>query len=129
MVDSPPKPPPRPARGAIPRATILRATLRRMVGDQVGLVAAGCAFYATLALFPAITMLIFIYGLAFDPTTVEPQLRVMEELLPPDAYSLIAGRVHVLVTQPRGTLGLGSGSAFPSPSGRLRPAPAPCWRR
>ena len=104
MAESPPAPPPTP-----PRGTILRATLRRMVGDQVGLVAAGCAFYATLALFPAITMLIFIYGLAFDPGTVEPQLRLMEELLPPDAYSLIAGRVHVLVTQPRGTLGLGLG--------------------
>ncbi len=86
---------------------VLRATGKRMVSDQAGLVAAGCAFYATLALFPAITMLVFIYGLAFDPVTVEPQLQVLERLLPPEAHALIAGRVHVLVTQPRGTLELG----------------------
>ncbi|MSP05548.1 MAG: YihY/virulence factor BrkB family protein [Acetobacteraceae bacterium] len=86
---------------------ILRATLREMVTDQASLVAAGCAFYATLALFPAITMLIFVYGLAFDPVTVEPQLKLIEKLLPPEAFSLIAGRVHVLVSQPRGNLGTG----------------------
>jgi membrane protein len=88
---------------------ILRATLREMVTDQAGLVAAGCAFYATLALFPAITMLIFVYGLAFDPVTVEPQLKLIQSLLPPEAYALIAGRVHMLVSQPRGNLGIGLG--------------------
>ena len=90
-------------------AGILHATMREMVTDRAGLFAAGCAFYATLALFPAITMLIFFYGLAFDPITVEPQLKLIEKLLPPEAYALIAGRVHVLVTQPRGNLGLGLG--------------------
>jgi len=86
---------------------VLRATGAAMVTDQAGLVAAGCAFYATLALFPAITMLVFIYGLMFDPVTVEPQLRVLEKLLPPEAYALIAERVHLLVGQPRGTLSVG----------------------
>lgn len=104
MTDPPPSPPRISTR---PWRAILRATLREMVTDQAGLVAAGCAFYATLALFPAITMLIFVYGLAFDPVTVEPQLKLIEDLLPPEAYALIAGRVHVLVTQPRGNLGLG----------------------
>jgi len=88
---------------------ILRETLREMVTDKAALVAAGCAFYGTLALFPAITMVIFVYGLAFDPVTVEPQLKLLENQMPPEAYSLIAGRVHVLVTQPRGNLGLGLG--------------------
>ena len=49
-------------------------TLREVASDRVSLVAAGCAFYATLALFPAISMIISIYGLVFDPSTVEPQL-------------------------------------------------------
>ena len=86
---------------------VWRAVLREMASDRASLVAAGCAFYATLALFPAITMLVFIYGLAFDPVTVEPQLAVVQRLLPPEAFSLIATRVHVLVAQPRATLGLG----------------------
>jgi len=93
--------------GQRPWLIVLRATGKRMVSDQAGLVAAGCAFYATLALFPAITMLVFIYGLMFDPVTVEPQLQVMEKLLPPEAFGLIAERVHLLVAQPRGTLGVG----------------------
>jgi membrane protein len=97
-----PIPPPRLGWGGV-----LRAAGAAMVTDQAGLVAAGCAFYATLALFPAITMLVFIYGLMFDPVTVEPQLRVLEKLLPPEAYALIAERVHLLVVQPRGTLSIG----------------------
>jgi len=98
----PSTPPPRLGWGGV-----LRAAGAAMVTDQAGLVAAGCAFYATLALFPAITMLVFIYGLMFDPVTVEPQLRVLEKLLPPGAYALIAERLHLLVGQPRGTLSLG----------------------
>jgi membrane protein len=76
-----------------------------IISDRISLVAAGCAFYATLALFPAITMLISVYGLIFDPTTVEPQLQVVRELLPPAAFTLIADRVHALVSQEKATLG------------------------
>ncbi|MBV8092312.1 MAG: YihY/virulence factor BrkB family protein [Acetobacteraceae bacterium] len=85
---------------------VLGRTFREIISDRISLVAAGCAFYATLALFPAISMLIFIYGLLFDPVTVEPQLQTLQELLPPEAYSLIASRVHQLVTQ-KHALGIG----------------------
>lgn len=86
---------------------VLRRVAVEMMTDHVAVVAAGCAFYATLALFPAISMLISIYGLAFDPVTVEPQLVVLRDLLPPAAYTLIEQRVHMLVTRPPGTLGWG----------------------
>ena len=86
---------------------VLRRSLREAISDRISLVAAGCAFWATLALFPAITMLIFIYGLAFDPATVEPQLQVLSRFAPPAMFSLISDRVHQLVAQRQGTLGLG----------------------
>ena len=86
---------------------VLHRTLREMISDRVGLVAAGCAFYGTLALFPAISMLISVYGLLFDVVTVEPQLEVLRTLLPASAYDLIQGRVHALVAQPPAKLGLG----------------------
>ncbi len=86
---------------------VLRRTAFEMLTDRVSLTAAGCAFYATLALFPAISMLISIYGLLFDPVTVEPQMEVLRDLLPPAAWTLISERVHTLVSQPPGTLGLG----------------------
>lgn len=86
---------------------VLGQTAQVMVSDRVSLSAAGCAFYATLALFPAITMLVFIYGLVFDPHTVEPQLRNLQALVPPPAYGLIEERVHALVTRRGGALRLG----------------------
>ena len=50
-------------------------------------------------------MLIAVYGLAFDLQTVEPQLRVLREFLPPAAFTLIAERVHTLVSQEKAALG------------------------
>jgi membrane protein len=86
---------------------VIRRTFWEMLTDRVSLVAAGCAFYGTLALFPAMSMLVSIYGLLFDPVTAEPQLALLRDLLPPSAFSLIADRVHMLVTKPPSTLGLG----------------------
>ena len=83
---------------------VLRRTFLEMLTDRVGLTAAGCAFYGTLALFPAISMLISIYGLLFNPQTVLTQLDVLKDLLPPAAYQLIAERVQLLVSRPSGAL-------------------------
>ncbi len=83
---------------------VLRRTALEMLTDRVALVAAGCAFYATLALFPAMSMLISVYGLVFDPETVLPQLAVLRDLLPPAAFQLIAERVQLLVAKPPGAL-------------------------
>lgn len=80
---------------------------RALISQRVSLVAAGCAFYATLALFPAITMLISLYGLVFNPDTVQPQLHYLEQFMPPAAFSLISDRVQSLVSQPGKGLGLG----------------------
>jgi len=96
--------------GEIPWAgwrAVIRRTFWEMLTDRVSLVAAGCAFYGTLALFPAMSMLVSLYGLVFDPATVEPQLALIRDFLPPSAYILIADRIHMLVTRPPSTLGLG----------------------
>ena len=85
------------------------ALIKAMQGttsQRASLVAAGCAFYATLALFPSITMLISLYGLAFNPDTVQPQLHYLESLMPPDVYLLISERIQSLVAQPAKGLGL-----------------------
>lgn len=80
--------------------------VQETASQRVSLVAAGCAFYAILALFPSITMLISVYGLAFNPHTVQPQLHYLEGLMPPDVYLLISERVQSLVSQPIKGLGL-----------------------
>ena len=83
---------------------VIRRTWSEIISDRVALVAAGVAFYATLGLFPAISMLVSIYGLVFDPVTVEPQLATLRDLIPPAAFDLISQRVHLLVSRPPGTL-------------------------
>jgi membrane protein len=85
---------------------LLGRTLRASTTDRVSLAAAGCAFYATLALFPAISMLISVGGMIVDPVTAENQLTVLSGLLPPPAFGLIEDRVHQLVGQGTGSLSL-----------------------
>jgi membrane protein len=75
--------------------------------QRVSLVAAGCAFYATLALFPTITMLISFYGLVYNPATVQPQLQYLSTFMPPAAFALISDRIQSLVQAPARGLGLG----------------------
>lgn len=82
-------------------------TAGRATSSQgVSLAAAGCAFYATLALFPTITMLISLYGLVYDPDTVQPQLHYLRHFMPPAAYALISERIQSLVSQPARGLGI-----------------------
>jgi membrane protein len=88
------------------RKAVLEA-VRGLISQRVSLVAAGCAFYATLALFPAITMLISLYGLVFNPDTVQPQLAYLQQFMPPAAFSLISDRIQSLVSQPGRGLGIG----------------------
>lgn len=87
---------------------IARRVMHAAASDRISLTAAGCAFYATLALFPGIFLLVLLYGLAFDKATVEPQLEVLRELVPEETFALIAARLHELVAQPRPRLEWGA---------------------
>jgi membrane protein len=80
---------------------ILMRVLRASASDRIALTSAGCAFYAMLALFPGIFLLISLYGMVFDAAAVEPQLEVLRELVPEDTFEMIATRVHDLVEAPR----------------------------
>lgn len=86
---------------------VFRQTISELGTSQVSLAAAGCAFYATLSLFPAISTLISVYGLAFNLETVEPQLEVLRHLLPSTAYTLIGNQIHTLISQPHSSLTIG----------------------
>lgn len=100
---------PRPPSGNGPDSRACRrGRSRASTTDRVFLAAAGCAFYATLALFPAINMLISIYGLVLDPATAEQQLTVLAGLPPPPDYGLIEDRIHQLIGQ-QGSVGAAVG--------------------
>lgn len=95
---------PKNARFKLVKKALIEA-VSETTSQRASLVAAGCAFYATLALFPSMTMLISLYGLVFNPQSVQPQLHYLEGLMPPDVYMLISERIQSLVAQP--TQGLG----------------------
>ncbi len=86
---------------------IISGALQDCLTDRVSLAAAGSAFYGTLALFPAISVLISVYGLVFDPAGVEPQLHLLAGLVPAPAFLLIEDRVHELIHQPPTSLSVG----------------------
>ena len=87
-------------------------TVAASTTDHVSLAAAGCAFYATLSLFPAISMLISIYGLLFAPASAVHQLTILRDLLPAAAFGLIEERVLLLVSRPASHLSLGLALGF-----------------
>lgn len=57
--------------------------------DHVSLVAAGVAFYALLALFPAVTALMALAGLVMEPAEVTAQLEALTNLIPEEAANII----------------------------------------
>jgi membrane protein len=62
--------------------------------DNLSVVAAGCAFYALFAMFPALSALVSLYGLTFNPATAARQFNVLASLLPPEAYDMVMGQIR-----------------------------------
>ena len=72
---------------------------------QLGLIAAGVAFYSIFAIFPAVAALIAIFGLLADPTVIETQLVMMEEIIPVEAYELLREQLNLMLATRPETLG------------------------
>ena len=62
--------------------------------DNLSVVAAGCAFFALAAIFPALSALISLYGLTADPATVEQHFRMLSSVLPTQAYDIVIEQIH-----------------------------------
>ena len=75
--------------------------------DNLSVVAAGCAFFALAAIFPALSALISLYGLTADPATVEQQFQMLGSVLPPQAYGIVIEQIHRISAASNGTLGWG----------------------
>ncbi|MFS2014912.1 YihY/virulence factor BrkB family protein [Azospirillum sp. CT11-132] len=75
--------------------------------DNVSMLAAGVAYYALLAIFPAVAALVSIYGLVADPSMIETQLNQLGSLLPPDALSIVSDQARKVATAPSQGLGFG----------------------
>lgn len=80
---------------------------RKVNDERLGLVAAGVTFYVILALFPALTALVSIFGLMADPVMIGEQLVALSDVLPPPTIGLLRGQLDSLLAAPPAQLGLG----------------------
>jgi len=86
---------------------VLWRTYEEFSRDRLMLVAAGVTFYVLLALFPAITAFISIYGLFNDPASVNDQLQNMAGVLPSGALQIIGEQMQRVTSQEDAKLGFG----------------------
>ena len=75
--------------------------------DNIGIIAAGMAYYALLALIPALGALVLAYGLIADPATVASHITFLTANLPPTAAEMIAGQLEDISRGAGSTQGLG----------------------
>lgn len=69
---------------------------KRIMPDQLGLIAAGVAFYGLLAVFPAMAALMALAGLFTDPIQVVSQLQTFTELLPDQAALILLNQAQLV---------------------------------
>lgn len=90
-----------PARGWL---NIARRTYDEVGKDRVLAVAAGVTFYGLLALFPALTAFVSVYGLVADPGTIAGQLAAIDSFLPAGATDFLRDQIVRITAS--GTTGL-----------------------
>ncbi|WNM62600.1 YihY/virulence factor BrkB family protein [Candidatus Nitrospira neomarina] len=76
--------------------------------DNVSIVAAGVAFYAVLALFPALAAIVSLYGLITEVSDVQAQITSLSSFLPQDAQTLIEEQLTTISTSGQSALSLGA---------------------
>lgn len=93
---------------ALPRLA-MRVALRmyrEVISDQIGLLAAGIAFYALLAIFPAMASVLAILGIFFSATEITGPVETATAAIPPSAASLIREQASSIVASDHSALGV-----------------------
>jgi membrane protein len=86
---------------------ILWRTYQQIGEDRLLAVAAGVVFYALLALFPALTAFVSLYGLFAKASTINDHLSMAAGILPGGAVDIIREQITRLVSKGDAKLGFG----------------------
>jgi membrane protein len=86
---------------------VTRRAFAESKADHVPMLAGGVAFFAFLAVFPALIAALTLYGLVADPAQVARQVEELAAALPRDAQPLIAEQLGAVVASSDGALGVG----------------------
>ena len=85
---------------------ILWRTYEEMTADRLFMIAAGVVFYAILAVVPAITALVSVYGLFAKASTINEHLNFIASVMPGSAYELIRDQITRIASNNDGKLTL-----------------------
>lgn len=72
---------------------------------NVGLIAAGVAFFGMFAIFPALAALIAVFGLLADPVVVSEQLLLLKEIIPVEVFNILRMQIDRLLQAQTNALG------------------------
>jgi membrane protein len=86
---------------------IILRTWNQAWADNVGLVAAGVAFYGFLALLPLLGLIVLIFGFVADAQTVIDSMGALTAVLPTEIAGAIGEQLMTAVQTSEGTKGLG----------------------
>lgn len=77
---------------------VIRLAFARLWGRDVMLYVGGVSFFALLAIFPALALLVSLYGLLLTPEQAITQAATLATFMPPDAQSLFQDELVRFVT-------------------------------
>ena len=86
---------------------ILWRTYSQIGEDRLLAVAAGVVFYGLLAVFPAVTALVSLYGLFASPSAISDQLSLLAGILPQGAVEILREQIGRLTAGSGAKLGFG----------------------
>jgi membrane protein len=76
---------------------VLQRTWNESWTDNLGLIAAGVAFYGFLALVPMLGAIVMVYGLVAEPSTVISNMQGLTDILPDDVAAFIGQQLMDVV--------------------------------
>jgi membrane protein len=85
---------------------IIQRSVKEFVDDRIPAVAAGSAFYALLALFPALAVFVSLYGLVGDLQGAQRQIAAFHGVLPEGGVSVLSDQITRLALTSHASLGL-----------------------
>lgn len=86
---------------------VLKRTWTETGSDNIGLIAAGTAFYAFAAIVPMLAATVLCYGLFADAQTVGENIRSLFEVLPADVARIIGEQLATVTQSSDGKQGVG----------------------
>ncbi|MCL1601621.1 MAG: YihY/virulence factor BrkB family protein, partial [Actinomycetia bacterium] len=88
-------------------ATVVREIRVESRHDHVTIVAAGIAFFAVLAVLPALFVALALYGLVTDPSEAERQIEAILEVFPGSAAEIIGIQMRSIAGVSQASLSFG----------------------